>query len=89
MFDSFRISLRAVSGFVRTSDEIDARVLNRKCGLIWFVRASIRALISSFSCSRTRCSMRASFQILIGAVMQRIVPRYTTTAWNGFRGSSA
>ena len=71
-----RISMRAVSGLVRTSDEIDASVLNRKCGLIWLVRASIRAFISSFSCSWTRCSMRALFQILIGAAMQSIVPRY-------------
>ena len=34
------ISMRAVSGCVRISDEIDVSVLNRKCGLIWFASAS-------------------------------------------------
>ena len=48
------------------SDEIEVSVLNRKCGLIWFDSASMRAAISSFSCSCSRCSIRALFQILIG-----------------------
>jgi len=34
MLESLRISVRAASGLVRTSDEIDASVLKRKCGLI-------------------------------------------------------
>ena len=33
--------MRAVSGCVRISDEIDVSVLNRKCGLIWLASASI------------------------------------------------
>ena len=64
--DSLVISIRAVSGCVRISDEIEVSVLNRKCGLIWFASASIFAASSSFSCSCSRCSMRALFQILIG-----------------------
>ena len=32
--DSFTMSMRAVSGCERISDEIDVSVLNRKCGLI-------------------------------------------------------
>ena len=64
--DSLTISIRAVSGCERISDEIDVSVLNRKCGLIWLASASRRAAISSFSCSCSRCSMRALFQILIG-----------------------
>ena len=51
MPESFVISMRAVSGFVRISDEIEASVLKRKCGLIWFASASILAARSSFSCS--------------------------------------
>ena len=35
------ISIRAVSGCVRMSDEIEVSVLNRKCGLIWLASASI------------------------------------------------
>ena len=52
--------------FERISDETDVSVLKRKCGLIWLFSASMRAASSSFSCSSSRCSMRALFQILIG-----------------------
>ena len=48
------------------SEVIDVSVLKRKCGLIWLASASTRAAIRSFSCSASRCSMRALFQILIG-----------------------
>ena len=58
--DSFTISMRAVSGCDRISDEIEVSVLNRKCGLIWLSSASTRAVMSSFSCSCSRCSMRAA-----------------------------
>ena len=64
--DSLTISIRAVSGCDRISEEIDVSVLKRKCGLIWLASASTRAAISSFSCSCSRCSMRALFQILMG-----------------------
>ena len=49
--ESLVISMRAVSGCVRMSEEIDVSVLNRKCGLIWLASASILAASSSFSCS--------------------------------------
>ena len=39
--DSLVISMRAVSGWVRISEEIEVSVLNRKCGLIWLASASI------------------------------------------------
>jgi hypothetical protein len=45
------ISMRAVSGCVRMSEEIDDSVLKRKCGLIWLLRASILASSRSFCCS--------------------------------------
>ena len=35
------ISMRAVSGCERISEEIEVSVLNRKCGLIWLASASI------------------------------------------------
>jgi len=53
--------MRAVSGCVRMSEEIEVSVLNRKCGLIWLASDSIFAASSSFSCSCSRCSMRAFF----------------------------
>ena len=58
--------MRAVSGCERMSDETEVSVLKRKCGLIWLLSASTLAASSSFSCSWSRCSMRALFQILIG-----------------------
>ena len=61
------------------SEEIEASVLNRKCGLIWFDSASIFAASSSVSCSCRRCSMRALFQILIGVATDRTVASRTTT----------
>ncbi len=67
------MSIRAVSGCVRMSDEIEVSVLNRKCGLIWLARASILAASRSFSCSCRRCSMRALFQILMGVATARTV----------------
>ena len=83
--DSFVISIRAVSGWVRISDEIDVSVLNRKCGLIWLASASICAASSSFSCSSSRCSMRALFQILIGvATASTVASRTTASVQNGF-----
>ena len=39
--ESLTISIRAVSGCERISEEIDVSVLNRKCGLIWLASASI------------------------------------------------
>ncbi len=67
------MSIRAVSGFDRISDEIDVSVLNRKCGLIWLASASRRVAMSSFSCSCRRCSTRALFQILIGIATDNTV----------------
>ena len=81
--DSFVISIRAVSGCVRISDEIEVSVLNRKCGLIWFASASIFAARSSFSCSCSRCSMRALFQILIGVATPSTVASSTTNISHG------
>ncbi len=79
--ESFVISMRAVSGCVRISDEIEVSVLNRKCGLIWLASASILAASSSFSCSSSRCSMRALFQILIGvATPSTVASRMTRQA---------
>ena len=77
--DSFWISMRAVSGCERMSDEIEVSVLNRKCGLIWLLSASILAAISRVSCSCSRCSMRALFQILIGVATASTVARTTST----------
>ena len=71
--ESLAISMRAVSGCVRMSEVIEVSVLKRKCGLIWLASASIFAARSSFSCSCSRCSMRALFQILIGIATQRTV----------------
>ena len=77
--ESFKINMRAVSGCVRMSEEIEASVLNRKCGLIWFDNASILAASSSVSCSWSRCSIRALFQILIGVATDSTVASSTTT----------
>ena len=82
--DSLTISMRAVSGCDRISDEIDVSVLNRKCGLIWLASASSRAAISSFSCSCSRCSIRALFQILIGIATHSTVA--SSTAAHSARG---
>ena len=54
-------------------------MLNRKCGLIWLASASILAASSSFSCSCSRCSIRALFQILIGVATQRTVASSTAS----------
>ena len=83
--DSLTISVRAVSGCERISDEIDVSVLNRKCGLIWLLSASIFAASSSFSCSCSRCSMRALFQILIGVATVSTVPSTTSGVDHGDR----
>ena len=61
------------------SDEIDVSVLNRKCGLIWLASASTRAVSSSFSCSCSRCSIRALFQILIGVATHSTVVEQTSS----------
>ena len=71
---------RAVSGCVLMRDEIDVSVLNRKCGLIWFDSASSLAARRSFSCSASRCSMRALFQILIGEATATTVPKTMMTS---------
>jgi len=67
------MTVRAVSGCERISDETEASVLKRKCGLIWLLSASTLAASRSFSCSCRRCSMRALFEILIGVYTVRIV----------------
>ena len=82
-FESFPISIRAVSGFVRMSDEIEFSVLNRKCGLIWLDRALMRAAMSSFSCSTSWCSIRALFQILIGMAIASTVATITSAIVHG------
>ena len=82
------ISIRAVSGCVRMSEEMDVSVLNRKCGLIWLASASILAARSSFSCSCRRCSMRALFQILIGVATARTVASSTTVSVQASRAAS-
>ena len=46
MVASLEITSRAVSGSKRTSEEIEFSVLKRKCGLIWFCSASMRACSS-------------------------------------------
>ena len=85
--DSLMISIRAVSGCERMSDEIDVSVLKRKCGLIWLLSASIFAASSSFSCSCRRCSMRALFQILIGVATASTVASTTSAVIHGARAS--
>ncbi len=85
--DSLTISIRAVSGCDRISDEIEVSVLKRKCGLIWLASASTRAAISSFSCSCSRCSIRALFQILIGTATHSTVARITSAATQGLGGA--
>ena len=86
-FDSLVISMRAVSGCERISDEIDVSVLNRKCGLIWLASASTRAVISSFSCSCNRCSIRAVFQIFIGTATENTVASTTSPSSHQLVGS--
>ncbi len=80
------ISMRAVSGCDRISDEIEVSVLNRKCGLIWFASASTRAVSSSFSCSASRCSMRAWFQIMMGVETENTVASSTSRFWKSMDG---
>ena len=63
---------------MRISEEIDVSVLKRKCGLICLASAAIFAASSSFSCSCSRCSMRALFQILIGVATQSTVASSTS-----------
>ncbi len=43
---------------MRTSEATEFRVLNKKCGLIWLCRASMRDCSSSRSCSSSFISMR-------------------------------
>ena len=83
------MSVRAVSGCERMSDEIDVRVLKRKCGLIWLASAATRAASSSFSCSCSRCSMRALFQILIGMATPRTEASTTRPTSHAGGGTSA
>ena len=77
------MSVRAVSGWDRMSEEIDASVLKRKCGLIWLLSASIFAARRSFSCSCSLCSMRALFQILIGVATASTVTSTTSAVIQG------
>ena len=77
------MSARAVFGWERISDEIDARVLNRKCGLIWLLSASTFAVRSSFSCSCRRCSTRALFHILIDIATPSTVASATSAVIHG------
>ncbi len=81
--ESLMMSVRAVSGCDRVSDAIEASVLNRKCGLIWLASASTFAASSSFSCSCSRCSIRAVFQILIGMATDSTVASTTSTYIHG------
>mgnify|MGYP003346763499 CR=1 FL=1 len=46
--DSLMMSIRAVSGCVRMSDEMDVSVLKRKCGLTW--------AFSARNCASRACS---------------------------------
>ena len=80
--------MRAVSGCERMSDEIDVSVLNRKWGLIWLASASTRACMSSFSCSCSRCSIRAVFQILMGMATDMTVVSTVTASSHTLAGSS-
>ena len=85
--ESRLMTMRAVSGCDRTSDEMDVSVLKRKCGLIWFARAETRAAISSFSCSWSRCSTRAVFQILMGVATASTVASMTSSPIQAVWGS--
>jgi hypothetical protein len=51
--------------------------------LIWLLSASIFAASSSFSCSWSRCSMRALFQILIGVATVSTVASATRIVMAG------
>src|SRR4051794_38979450 len=64
---------RAFSGSVRTSDDTELSVLNRKCGLIWLVSAAIRASCNSLCCDSSLSSFLALFQIFNGSVVVKTV----------------
>ena len=66
MLASLTIMVRASSGWERTSEVMELRVLKRKWGLIWRCRASRRASRRSLPCSSSFCWMRMAFQILRG-----------------------
>ena len=71
------MTVRAASGLERMSEDTDVSVLKRKCGLIWLLSASTRAVSRSFSCSWSRCSIRALFQMRIGVATASTVERTT------------
>ena len=69
MVASLMISSRAVSGATRTSEETEFSVLKRKCGLIWFCSAVMRARSSRRSCSSSLICRRTPFQIFSSITM--------------------
>ena len=85
--ESLAISMRAVSGCDRISDEIDVERVEQEVRVDLARRAPrSRAAISSFSCSWSRCSMRALFQILIGVATHSTVARMTSERHPGELG---
>jgi len=73
--ESFTTITRAWLGSVRISEETELRVLNRKWGLIWLVRAARRASTSRRCCSSSFFSLRVLFQIFSGMVTAKTVVR--------------
>ena len=80
--------MRAWFGSVRISEETEFSVLNRKCGLIWLVRAASRASTRSRSFSSSFLSLRVLFQIFKGIATAKRLERNMATMV-GTAGGSA
>src|SRR5271170_514020 len=79
---------RACSGLVRMSDDTELSVLNKKCGLIWLVRAARRASFKRNCWASSFFSLRVLFQILSGIITANIMLAYadrTVAQWVSFQ----
>src|SRR6266581_391299 len=89
MLLSLSTTPRAESGSKRISAVTVFSVLNKKCGLIWLERASMRAFSSNCWCLSRFISMRVLFQIFSGAATDISVAITTRVSHQSQRASSA